>query len=243
MGQQITNLAPTTETEAVNAMLSAIGESPVADASVSTQADVQMAYNLLKWATRELQSAKWRFNFEEGLEIPPTTTLSWPDTASATTLLNIFKVPSGVAQWAQTKCAANGDLDLVARVSKVYVESLAKVIVLYDRTYHRDGADSARYPFVYIDAVFTFNFEQMPETARRYVTVVAGRRFAQQIVGSNTLAGFAADDEFIAFRNLMRDQGDEEDLNMLDSVDAYLTLGARPQGYGGYLTMSRPGHS
>jgi len=236
MGQLITNLAPTTETEAINSMLSAIGESPVADASTSTLADVQMAYNLLKNATRELQSVAWRFNEVIGLELAPTSTISWTDSSGATTSLNVFSPPTGVTQWRMTPCPQNGDLDLVSRPGLV-----ATGLILFDRRRNRDGVDAAQYPHVYIDALYAFNFEQMPETARRYATVAAGRQFCQQIVGSDTLAGFQTRDEQIALRALRRDQGRNEELNMLDTWDAYLIMGGRTRQTSGYQTLVYPG--
>lgn len=236
MGQLITNIAPTTETEAINAMLSAIGESPVADASTSTLADVQMAYNLLKNATRDLQSVAWRFNEVLGMELKPTSTLAWTDTSGATTSLNVFQTPTGVTQWRLTPCPQNGDLDMVSRPGLV-----AAGIILYDRRWNRDGADASRYPFIYIDALYAFDFEKMPETARRYCTVVAGRQFCQQVVGSDTLSGFQSRDEAIALRLLRRDQGQNETLNMLDSWDAYRIMGGRLRGPAGYTRVVAPG--
>jgi Tail tubular protein len=237
MGQQITNLAPTTETEAVNAMLSAIGEAPVADASTATQADVAMAYNLLKWTTRELQSVPWRFNSEDGVEIAATAQVTWADSLGQLTLLNVFKLPTGLHQWRLTPCRQNGDLDLVERPGKQYTETGVAVPILYDRTRNRDGADAVTYPLVYIDVLYAFNFEVMPETARRYATVVAGRRFTQQVLGSDTLAGFQGKDEQLALRSLRRDQGVAEDLNMLDTADAVMITGGRPRLFGGFMQI------
>lgn len=243
MAPLVTNLAPTTELEAVNSMLSAIGEAPVTDETAASSAlqDVAMAVNLLRNATREVQSVPWRFNFEAGVELAPKTTMVWQDSSGAGTILNIFEVPTGVTSWRLTKCRENGDLDLVQRPSKQYQENGVNVLILYDRNYNRDGADAVTYPLIYIDALYAFNFEQMPETARRLAAVTAGRRFTQQIVGSAELAGFAQGDEALARRLLSRDQGDEEELNMLNTYDAWSVLGQRPRVYGGFMQVVRPG--
>lgn len=241
MAQKIINLAPTTETEAVNAMLSAIGEAPVADASTATQADVQMAYNLLTWAARELQSVPWRFNFETGVELAPSNTILWSDSSGATTLLNVFKPPVGTTQWRLTKCYQNGNLDLVQRPGKLYVEDGVSVPILYDRSKNRDGLDAVQYPLVYIDAIYAFDFEQMPETARRYATVVAGRRLTEQVVGSQSLAGFQERDEAIALSSLRKDQQERQDLNMLDGMDAFRIMGGRQRTWGGFMQTVAPG--
>lgn len=242
MPEFITSIAPTTETEAVNEMLSAIGKRPVADASASTQADVVMAKNELMKATRELQSTAWRFNSEAGVEIAPTTTFPWADSTGNITLLNVFTLPAQAASWKQTLCQQNGDLDLVWRPAKQVVDELdAPLMVLYDRSYNRDGVDATRYPFVYIDLLYSFNFQQMPETARRLAAVTAGRRFTQKVVGSQTLVGFTQLDEALARRILNRDQGDQQSLNMLDTFDSFGIMGRRARPWGGYMQVVRPG--
>lgn len=240
---QIVNIAPTTELEAVNAMLSAIGEAPILQAQLDTPpfAEVSTAISLLRNATRELQSVPWRFNFETGVELAPANTILWSDSTGAITTLNVFKVPAGVSSWKMTKCSQNGDLDLVQRPSKQYVENGAPAIIMYDREYNRDGADAAVYSLIYIDTISAFNFEQMPEQARRVAYVAAGRRLAQQVVGSGELAGFAAQDEALARRLLQKAEGDTQELNMLNTIDAFRILGERPRVYGGFMQTVKPG--
>jgi hypothetical protein len=238
----ITNIAPTTELEAVNSMLSALGEAPVSDlaAAAASLVDVQMGISLLRNATREVQSNPWRFNYEPGLQVAPVDTILWTDATGTATLLNVFQAPTGVSAWRMTKCGQNTGLDLVERPAKQYTSGGVKPLVLYDRSWSRDGANAASYPYIYIDALYHFDFEQMPETARRLVTVMAGRRFAQQIVGSAELAGFATGDEQLARRLLMRDQGDQTELNMLDTYEAFGMMGERGRD-SGFWAVVRPG--
>lgn len=241
MTQVLTGLAPTTELEAMNTMLSAIGEAPITDISAATQADVAMALNILRNTTREVQSVGWRFNYETGIEVPPLDTFIWSDSANHATLLNIFALPAGIIMWTQTPCQQNSKLDLTWRPSKQYTVESVSTMVLYDRALNRDGCDVVLYPFVYIDATFLFNFEQMPESARRYAAVLAGRRFTQQVVGSDTLAGFAELDERQALRSLVRDQGLEEEWNMLDSVADSRMMGRRAELNAGPQWIIAPG--
>lgn len=59
-----TNLVPTTELEAVNVCLYAIGEQPVATLGITGLADAQGALQKLREASRAFQSHGWSFNRE-----------------------------------------------------------------------------------------------------------------------------------------------------------------------------------
>lgn len=63
-------LAATTETEAVNIMLRAIGESPV-NSLAGQNVDVVIAQALLNETSREVQSEGWHFNEETEWELTP----------------------------------------------------------------------------------------------------------------------------------------------------------------------------
>ena len=52
----------TTELEAVNTMLSTIGEAPVNSLTGSLPTDASMAKNILNEVNREVQSGGWKFN-------------------------------------------------------------------------------------------------------------------------------------------------------------------------------------
>ena len=56
----------TTQLEAVNTMLSAIGETPTTDAIIAadSSADVVMAVQILDEVTKEIESQGWNFNTE-----------------------------------------------------------------------------------------------------------------------------------------------------------------------------------
>lgn len=244
MANVITTIRPTTELEAVNVMLASIGEAPLdsgTDLAANTLGDVELAIDILLGSTREVLSMGWRFNKEYGVEIAPTTTHSWVDTDGTTTTLNIFKKPVDLLAWAQTVCPENQGLDLVERPSKDYEEGASSVLVLYDRAKNRDGADSSRYPYIYLDCTYSFDFTQLPESARRFITVRAARTFAQQILGSESLRNFTAQDELWALRVLKREQGEPEALNIFDTADAWAAKGYRPAPHGGHSRRVYPG--
>lgn len=97
-------LAPTTKLEAVNTMLSAIGESPVSSLS-SGLVDAELAISILDATSREVQSKGWHFNREYSFSITPTTA------GEIILPVNCLKV-DGIEQ--------NIDLDLVQRGRKMY---------------------------------------------------------------------------------------------------------------------------
>lgn len=63
-------MTPTTKLEAVNIMLSSIGESPV-NSLTSGLVDAEMAETILEAVNRDVQSQGWHFNTEIKLKITP----------------------------------------------------------------------------------------------------------------------------------------------------------------------------
>jgi len=59
----------TTELEAVNVMLGAIGEQPVNSLDISTISEVSIASDILYEVSREVQTRGWSFNEEEEYEL------------------------------------------------------------------------------------------------------------------------------------------------------------------------------
>ena len=57
-----TQITPTTELQAVNTMLSVIGEAPVNSITGTTTVDVSVAKNILDETSMSIQSQGWNFN-------------------------------------------------------------------------------------------------------------------------------------------------------------------------------------
>lgn len=222
----ITNLAPLTELEAINSMLSAIGESPVESIDTSN-ATVDMALNHLYDTTREMLSEGWKFNQEWGLALEPDGQLTWTDPDGTVVDLNVFAPPANLCRWALSRTAEQADLDITLRAPKEYAGALQDDVVFYDRTRNRDGLPSADFDLLYIDAVWFVDFEQLPDSARRYVQVAAMRRLILDVLGDSPKYQLKKDDEMKALRALKRDQGDEDDYSILNSQDALEFFGGR----------------
>lgn len=240
----ITNLAPTTELEAVNAMLSAIGEAPIEDVDDSTQSDVALAVNILRNACREVQSMGWRFNTEFGLAVAPAVEgFSWTDPDGETVSIDIFTPPAGMFSFEVTPLPGqilstySSLIDVVLRPSKQYEVSDDPVLVFYDRARNRDGFPAGEREFLYIDPVFLFDFAMLPEAARRYMTVLAARRFVQESLGDVTVVGYTEREENMALRELVRKEGNRDNYSLLDHPDSFRMFLGRPRLTG--IAMTR----
>jgi hypothetical protein len=191
----MTDTTPTTELEAVNAALRAIGETPVNSLNPGL-GDASLAYDFLSSVTREVQSRGWRFNTEKEYPLPV-------DGQGFVNLpINTLRVSISDSQ--------RYKYDVAQRGRK-----------LYDRVNHT---------FVFTETLkveisLLLTFEDMPECARNYVSVRAGRQFLDRTVGTVDAHGFSAADEETALTVLKEFEGETGDYNMLTgSYDVYRTL-------------------
>ena len=238
MPSYINNLAPTTELEAVNTLLQAIGSSPLA-ALNSGQPDEASAIATLRKAARDVLSMGWQFNSEYGFKLAPSATKTFtPDDGSAAYTINIFKPdPQWIRASASRSDAQTGyyGLNVAVRPSRIYTESSAPVLVFYDRDKNLDGFRATDRPFLYLDLVWFFDFEMLPEEARAYVVILATRRFIQDKVNSSELAGFTRQDEAIALRTLRRMYGLRERLNLFQTPSMQAVQGGRRSNHIGFI--------
>ena len=98
-------------------------------------------------------------------------------------------------------------------------------LVFYDARLGRDGFAQTERTSLFIDATWSVDFVDMPQTARDYITKRAARRFASQVVGSQDIVGYTANDERIARRSLKREQGMQRKYNILNNPNTRLAHG------------------
>jgi len=245
----ITNLTATSELESVNQILAAGGIAPLADLNTLTSTDVQMAVDALRGTAREVQTEGWKFNTEWGLQLSYNVLMQWPDPSSSgqespdgtSPQVGIYFVPSSLIRFYVTANSKQLDmygrpLDIVARPSRYYRDPISgsPVMVFYDRVANRDGFDITERSNIWIDPVWYFDFDLLPEVARKYITVKAGRRFLKNVIGASELIGFQQSDELSALRGLQREQGLDDDFNMLDHPDVFRVIGDRPRTTGNF---------
>lgn len=181
-----------TELEAVNVMLTTIGEAPVSTLSGNQVVDVSVAQQVLTEVSREVQSRGWHFNTDTRVELSPSV-----DT--------FIYVPADVARLDIT----NKTDDIIARSGKLYN--------LTDKTYV--FADKVEATIVYYMA-----FTELPDVARKFITVRAARIFSDRMINSETLHRMTAKDEQTALVDLKEYEGDTADYNMMDSYSVSRTL-------------------
>ena len=192
-------LSPTTELEAINTMLSTIGESPVNTVEDTGNVDVVIARQILNSVSREVQARGWHFNTEKDYTITPDSS-------------GYLLLPNTVLR-ADTVSPDDGT-DVVVRGSK-----------LYDRRNHTYTFTGA----VKVDMLVLLTFDELPEVARNYITIRASRIFQERVVGSDTLQAFNSQDEARALVSLMDYESDTADLNILsDSYSVSRIIGERP---------------
>ena len=185
-------LSATTELEAINSMLSAIGEAPVNSLN-SGLVDASLAQTILNEVSRSVQAQGWNFNTE----------LDYP--VAADTNGHVILPPEIIRA------------DLAASVTppvgspQEYVQRGNK---MYDKVNHTLNIGQS----LQLDVVVLLDFEVLPEAARVYITTKASRIFQQRVVGSTALSDMHLGDENQALVNLQEAEGDTGDYNYLTTL-------------------------
>ena len=180
-------LAPLSELEAVNIMLSTIGESPVSSlSSDQTTVDVGIAQQVLREVTILVEEEGWQFNTE----------INWVMTPLAGTG-EIF-IPANCIQ-----IDTSGPDSLV--------DTAMRGNRLYDRTNHTFTFTKT----LTVDMVILLDFTDIPHAARQYIAIRAARVFQQRVVGSDSLAAYTEKDEAKARDGLKKLDANNADYNIL----------------------------
>ena len=158
----------TTELEAVNTILSTIGEAPLSTLTGSLPVDGTTAKNILNEISREVQSAGWHFNTQYKVDLTRNTD---------------NKVPIGtdVVRVELSNKYDKSSYDVVQRGS--YLFNLAKNSNIFDQDFTENTL------------IYLLQFEDLPEQARRYITIRSARVFHDRTLGANTLHKFSSEDE------------------------------------------------
>ena len=68
------------------------------------------------------------------------------------------------------------------------------------------------------------DFEQIPEQARRYITIRASRIFHDRTLGANALHRFSRQDELVSLSILKQSEASVADHSIFNSYDQYNTV-------------------
>jgi|TARA_R110000823_G_scaffold93258_2_gene204241 hypothetical protein len=182
--------SPTTQLQAVNILLSTIGEAPVSSLS-SGLLDAETAETLINEVSRNVQSMGWNFNTELNLTISPNE--------AGEVVLPVEYVRADLAQ-SLTKFRSSTE------------EYILRGQRMYDKVKHSFIISKP----LKLDVVTLLNFAYLPEVARRYITAKASRIFQERVVGSDTLSAMNRQDETEALYALREMEGDNGDYNIFD---------------------------
>ena len=158
----------TTELEAVNTILSTIGEAPLSTLTGSLPVDGTTAKNILNEISREVQSAGWHFNTQYKVDLTRDTN-------------NKVPVGTDVVRVQLNDKYDKSSYDVVQRGS--YLFNLAKNSDIFDQDFTENTL------------IYILQFEDLPEQARRYITIRSARVFHDRTLGANTLHKFSSEDE------------------------------------------------
>lgn len=187
-------LNPTTELEAVNLMLMSIGQAPVSTLEVTGIVDVNNAKMRLTEVTRRVCGMKFNWNTDEEYELSPDVD-------------GVIAVPAGVLKIDPSDVTQNYVLRR---------HPTKNILALYNK-------DEKTFTFtdpVEVDIVWGFVFEDLPQAARDYIAVAAGRKFQANVVGSQILDKFEEDDEQRAWIELHKTALRSQDSNVFRSNPA-----------------------
>ncbi|QLF88173.1 tail tube A [Pelagibacter phage Eyrgjafa EXVC018P] len=194
----MTTQTRTSELEAVNTILSTIGESPLNTLSGSLPVDGTIAKNVLSEVSREVQSQGWHFNTHYKVTLSRDTDNKIP------LATNIVRVELDPRQYSKTS------YDIVQRNNFLY--NLAK------------NEDTFDVNFKDVTAVYLLPFDEIPEQAKRYITIRSARIFHDRTLGANTIHKFSLEDEAKSLSILKQAESHTGDYSIFDTPEQAYTI-------------------
>ena len=190
-------MALTTKLEAVNTMISVIGEAPINTLTgVSLPISAIQAQAALEETSRAIQSEGWHCNTEHEYELTPDA------------VTKKITLPQNTLRF---------DLDPLLYTS---VDPVQRGLKLYDRKNHTEQWDSS----VKGTITFELEFEDLPEQIRHYVAVKAARVFANRFIGTREIEGFTLRDEVEAKARAIDSDSENADRTIFDSYSVLRVL-------------------
>ena len=194
----MTTQTRTSELEAVNTILSTIGESPLNSLSGSLPVDGTIAKNVLSEVSREVQSQGWHFNTHYKVTLSRDTDNKIP------LATNIVRVEIDPRQYSKIS------YDIVQRNNFLY--NLAKNEETFDTN------------FKDVTAVYLLPFDEIPEQAKRYITIRSARIFHDRTLGANTIHKFSQEDEAKSLSILKQAESHTGDYSIFDTPEQAYTI-------------------
>jgi hypothetical protein len=187
-------LTKTTKLQAINTMLSVVGEPPVNSLSAQ-RADSLIAQTILDEVTREVLTYGWQFNTEDDVTMTPE---------SNTGFIYIS--------------------DSTVRVDMDRSYSSYDIVIRGNRLFNRKNNSYVFVEPIKVIRVDLMDYDDLPEIAKRFIAIRASRIFQDRMVGSTTLHGFTAQDELGALARMSEYENEVGDYTIFDSPDVWRTF-------------------
>jgi hypothetical protein len=191
----MTTVTTSTELDAVNVMLSVIGEAPVSSLDIPGFVDVDLAKQILDETSVEIQSMEWECNSEKDYTLTPDNS-------------SYIQLPTNILK-----------LDITADFDSKY-RPVQRGTRLYDKLNHTFVWTEP----VTVDILWLLPYTDLPESLRRYITIAAARRFQKRYFSSSDVDRFTQEDEFRARAECVAADVDVADYNMMDNYTVSRTL-------------------
>ena len=92
------------------------------------------------------------------------------------------------------------------------------------KLYDRIGNSFTFTDAVTVDVVILLDFTDIPEVARRYITIRSARIFQDRVLSSTNIHGFQLQDEQQAYIELQDYHAETADFNIFDNYDTFAPL-------------------
>ena len=204
--------AVSTELDAVNQILSSVGQAPVTTLDLQNP-EVAIVLNTLREVNKQVQSEGWTFNTEHHYEL----------VADSNTYEIVY--PQNALSIDTTKSTNFDDYDPIRRDGK-----------LYDRHDHtflwKDGTDPLT---LTVDVVWYFDFPDIPPAVQQFITARAAKLCASRMLGDVNLYSLLEESELVARAAAIQyetQQGDYSFFGWRDEEDYH-------NSYQPYLALKR----
>jgi len=190
--------ATSTELDAVNSILMSVGESPVN--TLDTQSpEVAIAQKTLRQVCREVQAEGWAFNSEIEFPLPVDNN-------------NEIEFPANALQVDPNRYKHADNYDVVRRTRTLATGQ--QVAQLYDRYKHTNKFTDLTENILYCDVIWLYEFDDMPQPFRDYVTAKASRIASNRMIASPEANEVMSPDETLARASCIQYDTNQADYNI-----------------------------
>lgn len=183
--------AVSTELDAVNQILSSVGQAPVTTLNLQNP-EVAIVLNTLREVSRMVQAEGWTFNVERNYELTPDV------------ITKEILFPTNALQIDTYRYQHYSDYDPVRRNGK-----------LYDRLNHTYQWDES----IKADIVWYFDFSDLPPALQAYITARAARMCATKMIGDKEINSLLQEQELMTRAAAMEYECQQGDYTMFGFRD------------------------